>query len=92
MFEKLKQIKDLRDQAKQMQNVLGQEIVTVDRNGCTLTMNGNQEVLNLKLNPELDHEKTAKVLVDLFNDAIKEIQKKIAMKMKDGSIQMPNIF
>ena len=92
MFEKLKQIKDLRDQAKQMQNVLSQETVTLDKNGITLTINGNQEVLNLKLNPELDHERTARLLVDLFNDAIKEIQKRVAMKMRDGSIQMPNIF
>jgi len=92
MFEKLKQIKDLRSQAKQMQNVLGQEVVTVDKDGITLTMNGNQEVLSLKLNPEIDHEKTAKILINLFNDAFKEIQKKIAAKMRDGSIQMPNIF
>jgi DNA-binding protein YbaB len=92
MFEKLKQIKDMRDQAKQIQSVLSQETVTVEKNGIELTLNGNQEILNLKLNPEVDHERTAKILIDLFNDAIKDIQKKVAQKMRDGSIQMPNIF
>jgi hypothetical protein len=47
MFEKLKQIKDLRTQAKTMQNALSGEAVTVEKNGISLTINGNLELTNL---------------------------------------------
>jgi DNA-binding protein YbaB len=53
MFNKLKQFKDLRSQAKTMQNALSQESVTEEKNGVKITLNGNMEIVDLQLNPEL---------------------------------------
>ena len=83
MFSKLKQFKDLRDQAKKMQNALAQESVTLDKNGFILSMNGNMEVTNLTVNPELSKDRQEEILKDLFNDAVKKIQKIMAQKMQE---------
>ena len=82
MFSKLKQYKDLRDKAKTLQNTLGQEHITLERNGITITLNGNLEVETVKLNPELNAEKQAEILKDLFNEAVKKIQRVMAEKMR----------
>lgn len=83
MFNKLKYIKDLRDQAKIMQNTLGQENFTVEKNGVTLQMNGNMEITGLTINNEMPKEKMEKTLVELINDAIKKAQKIMAQKMQE---------
>lgn len=83
MFNKLKQIKDLRSQAKTMQNMLAGESVTVDKNGITLTMNGNLEVTNVKVTETLSPEKLADTIKDLVNDAVKKTQKIMAQKMQE---------
>ena len=59
MFNKLKQFKDLRSQAKTMQSALAQESVTEEKNGVKLTLNGNMEIIELTLNPELNTENQA---------------------------------
>jgi len=82
MFSKLKQYKDLRDKAKTLQNTLGQEHITLERNGITITLNGNLEVETVKLNPELNAEKQTEILKDLFNEAVKKIQRVMAEKMR----------
>ncbi len=82
MFNKLKQFKDLRDQAKQIKDTLGQEHVTLERSGITLTLNGNLEAELVKLNPELDAEKQAEIIKDLFNEAVKKVQRLMAEKMR----------
>jgi len=83
MFNKLKQIKDLRDQAKKMQSVLSQESVTLEKNGIKLIVNGNLEVTTLDINENLDKETIAKIIKDLVNDAIKQTQKIMAKKMQE---------
>ena len=47
MFNKLKALKDLRSQAKTMQNALAGETITVEKGGVKLVMNGNMEVTEL---------------------------------------------
>jgi len=47
MFSKLKQFKDLRSQAKTMQDALGQETITEERNGVKVVMSGNMELTSL---------------------------------------------
>ena len=44
MFNKLKNVKELRDQAKQMQNMLSEEKIETysDNSGIKITMNGDQ--------------------------------------------------
>lgn len=88
MFSKLKQIKDLRGQAKEMQNQLAKETVEVTAawGKIKLTMNGNQEVLNIEIDPELlsvnNKSKLEDGMKDAFNDAVKKIQKVMAQKMQ----------
>lgn len=83
MFNKLKQIKDLRDQAKQMQNALSGESATVDKKGLVITMNGNMEITSVKINEEIAKDKLEALIKDNTNDAIKQIQKIMAKKMQE---------
>ena len=49
MFNKIKHLKDLRSQAKKLQDELSQEIIENEKHGITLKMNGNQEILGITL-------------------------------------------
>ncbi len=82
MFNKLKQIKDMRSQAKTMQNALAEEKIELEKNGIKMEMNGNMEVLNLSINSDSSKEEMARDLKSLFNDAIKKTQKIMAKKMQ----------
>lgn len=82
MFSKLKQFKDLRSQAKTMQSALAEEKIELEKNGIKMTMNGNMEILNLSIKPELKTEDIAKHCKDLFNDGIKKTQRIMAKKMQ----------
>jgi DNA-binding protein YbaB len=83
MFNKLKQIKDLRDQAKTMQSMLSKESVTIERSGITLVMNGNLEITSLVIAEQLDKDKLAKEMKEAVNDAVKKIQRIMASKMQE---------
>jgi DNA-binding protein YbaB len=83
MFNKLKQIKDLRSQAKQMQSALSQENINLEKNGIKLTMNGNLEITSLNISENLDKEVLARTMKDLVNDGIKQTQKIMAKKMQE---------
>ncbi len=96
MFNKLKQFKDLRDQAKKIQQKLATEEISVDGNWgkLQLTLNGNMEVLKLEIDETL-LEKSNKAslqneLAELFNSGVKKMQKTLATKMaKEGGL--PNL-
>lgn len=91
MFNKLKQFKDLRSQAKTMQNALAGEFVNVNKNGIAITMNGNMEITKIEIANELGKDELAKTLTALFNDAVKQTQRLMAKKMQEmGSF--PNLF
>ena len=81
MFNKLKQFKDLRSQAKTMQNALAQESITVEKSGVKLTLNGNMEVTALSLG-DASKESLERILPDLFNDAVKKAQRLMAEKVR----------
>ena len=83
MFNKLKQFKDLRSQAKTLQNTLAQETVKVERGGVSLVMDGNLKVKSLTINQDLAKDSLEGILVDLFNEAIKKTQKIMARKMQE---------
>jgi len=83
MFNKLKQFKDLRSQAKTMQNALAQETITEERNGVKVVLNGNMEVLELKLNENLNNNSQEETLKTCFNDALKRAQRIMAKKLQD---------
>jgi DNA-binding protein YbaB len=83
MFSKLKQLKDLRDQAKKMQNALGGETITSEKNGVKVKMNGNMEVIELNVNLDLSKESLENILKDCVNDAMRQTQKLMARKMQE---------
>lgn len=85
MFNKLKQIKDIRSQAKQMQSALA-EVMIVGRGAhgkVMITIDGNQKVQGVKIDDDLDRAKIADGVKDAFDDAIKQLQKEMASKMKE---------
>ena len=86
LFSKLNQIKDLRQQGKTLQNQLSQESVTLEKQGVILTMDGNQKITQLEINPELlvaeKKSKLEELLKDLHNEAIGKIQRLMVEKMR----------
>ena len=90
MFSKLNQIKDLKAQAKSMQDTLGQESIEVEKKGIVLKMDGNQKVLSIKIPEDMDNSTIENILPDLFSDATHKVQKMMAEKMRSGEIAMPN--
>ncbi|MBI2050441.1 MAG: YbaB/EbfC family nucleoid-associated protein [Parcubacteria group bacterium] len=53
MFNKLKQFKELRSQAKTLQTALKEETVTCEKGGVTITMDGNQDITAVLVRPDL---------------------------------------
>lgn len=82
MFNKLKQLKDLRSQAKKMQNALADETITVEKGGIKVIMNGNLEVKSISLNKDMAQSSMEGVLTDCINEAIKKTQKIMAQKLQ----------
>lgn len=84
MFNKLKQVNDIRKQAKSMQNQMA-EIVVVGKSkkGVMITIDGNQQVQGVQIEEGLDTATTETAVKEAFNDAIKQLQKELATKMQD---------
>lgn len=95
MFNKLKQFKDLRNQAKDLEQKLSQETVTGTAafGKFAVTMNGNQKVQQVTIDPAIigDKDKLESAAKDAFNDAQDKMRKQIMIKMQKGEIQMPNM-
>ncbi len=96
MFNKIKQYKDLRSQAKKIQGVLADE--RAEGSGAwgkaKVTIDGNQQVLSVHLDPELlspaNQEKAQDAIKEAVNDAIKKIQKIMATKIQGmGGLDLP---
>ncbi|MFH1744720.1 MAG: YbaB/EbfC family nucleoid-associated protein [bacterium] len=83
MFSKLKHLKDLRSQAKQMQNALADELITVENRGVSVIMDGNMEITDLKIANDVPIEKLENIVKDNANDAIKKTQRLMAKKMQE---------
>ncbi len=96
MFNKLKQFKDLRDQAKHLQEALAEEKVTTDTAGgkVQIVMDGNLTILSINIDPSmLSPEKKSTLenaLKEAYADALKNMQRKMAVKMKEMG-GLPNI-
>ncbi len=97
MFEKLKQFKDLRDQAKTLQGLLAQETVHNERAGgkLAMVMDGNQKVLSLSVDPEyLNPERQAELereLAELVNGTISKVQRVAAQRMQASGFKLPGL-
>ena len=97
MFSKLKQFKDLKDQASQMKNALAEESAegSAEWGKVKVTMNGNQEVLSVDIDPELltsdNKDKLQSAVKDATNDAVHKIHKIMAAKMQESGFNLPGM-
>jgi len=84
MFNKLKQVNDIRKQAKAMQNQMA-EIVVVGKSkkGVMITIDGNQQVQGVQIEEGLTGSALEGAVKDAFNDAIKQLQKELAQQMQN---------
>ncbi len=97
MFSKLKEIKDLRSQAKTIQGMLAKEHVetTAAWGKVKVKMDGNQEVEGIEIDPEMlaPAKKTEleKALKEAIGEANKKVQKVMAEKVRAaGGINLPS--
>ncbi|MBI4133341.1 YbaB/EbfC family nucleoid-associated protein [Candidatus Uhrbacteria bacterium] len=95
MFNKLKQIKDMRAKAKRMQAALKDENVEGQAawGKVKVKMSGNQEVLEVIIDPEFlkneDKKKLEDAVKEATNDAIKKVQRVMVTKMqKMGELKL----
>lgn len=96
MFSKLKQVKDLRSQAKTLQNSLSQETISAEHKDCRLKMDGNQKILELHIDPKyLNAESKSKlenIIKELHAEGLKKVQRVMMSKMKEqGGFDMPGL-
>jgi DNA-binding protein YbaB len=81
MFDKFKQIgqlNEMRKKAQELQKELEKIIQTVEKHGYTVSVTGDQKIRHIKKDGE-----DLTDLVDLINEAMKEVQKEAAKKMMD---------
>ncbi|MDP3917638.1 MAG: YbaB/EbfC family nucleoid-associated protein [Candidatus Woesebacteria bacterium] len=81
MFDKLKQLGELnkmRQQASALQKELEKITETMEKNGWSVSVTGDQKIRYIKKDGE-----DMKFLVDLINEAMKKVQKEAAKKMME---------
>lgn len=76
VLDKLKQLKQMRDQALAIQRELAKEKIEVEEAGVRVVMTGDQKIETL----EVDGESKGRIL-EVINKAIKKSQKAAAQKM-----------
>jgi len=83
LFSKLGDIKEMRSQAQAMQAMLAQEKVTTEYKGISITMDGNQEILDVQVSDEAfnNKEEFANNLKTALADSIKKVQRLMASKL-----------
>ncbi len=85
MFNKLKELKDLRDQSKKMKDMLDDILVVGSgaRGGVMITINGSHEIIAVQINDDVERGAIAQGIKDAFADANKQLQGEMMKKMKD---------
>lgn len=81
MFDKFKQLGELnkmRQQASALQKELEKIVETMEKNGWSVSVTGDQKLRYIKKDGE-----DMKFLVDLINEAMKKVQKEAAKKMME---------
>jgi DNA-binding protein YbaB len=85
MFNKLKQINDLRTQSKQMKAMLD-EVVIVGQGASgkvMITVNGSHETLGVQIDEDLDRSKIADGVKSALTDVNSKLQVELMKKMKE---------
>ena len=79
-FQQLGKLKQIRDQAVQMQKQLDDEIIEVEDSGIRVVITGSQKIQTITIDGQYQ-ERVVKVL----NDAIKKSQQVAAKKLQEMS-------
>ncbi len=77
MFDKLKQLKQL----KGLKDSLSQEKAEVEKKGIKIIINGEMEIEEIHLNPDLNKEEQEEALKACINEAMKKVQMVVAKKI-----------
>ena len=77
-FKQLGQLNEMRKKAQELQKELEKIIKTLDKNGWQVSVTGDQKIRYIKKDGE-----DLKELVDLINQAMKDVQKDSAKKMME---------
>lgn len=90
LMDSMKQLGDLKkmaEQAKEIQKKLGDIKITVEHKGVTVVMTGDQKVIDISGDNNLDKVK------DAVNEALKQSQKVAAEEMKGmmGGMGLPGM-
>ena len=90
LMDSMKQLGDLKkmaEQAKEIQKKLGDIKITVEHKGVTVVMTGDQKVMDISGDNDLDKVK------DAVNEALKQSQKVAAEEMKGmmGGMGLPGM-
>jgi len=82
MLDQLKKIQEL----KKLQDSFKKEKEVVEKEGISVEMNGNFEVENIIINPDLDKNRQEEILKKCLNEARENIQKRLAKMMMNSGI------
>ena len=96
----MKQAQEMQAKMAKMQEELAQEEFEVSSGGgmVTVRMNGQQEVISIKIDPEVFKEDDREMLEDLIVAAVSEARRKSLDLMKErmssltGGIPIPGLF
>ena len=96
MFDKMKQLMELKKQADALKKELDALVLDVQEiRGIKITINGSQDIKNLEIDMNMinpDNKKRLESdLVRGLNAAIKKSQQQAAMKMKDKMPGFPGM-
>jgi len=85
MFNKLKQFKDMRDQAKQMKEMLDEVVIVGSgaSGNVLITLNGSHEVLGVQIADGMEKAKIESGVKDALTDANRKLQTELMKKMQD---------
>jgi len=82
MFNNLKKLAEL----KKMQDSFKKERLTIEKRGVSITINGNMEIEEVKLNPELSIEDQQSAVKQSFNEAKESMQKTLAKTLMGSGL------
>jgi len=99
MNQMIKQAKKMQEQMAKMQEELQEKVVEASAGGGAITakVNGKQEVLEIKIKPEVVDPEDVEMLEDLIlaviNEAIKQSQEMVSGEMSKitGGLNIPGL-
>ncbi len=79
MLDKLKKVNELR----KLKNSLKDEVSEVEKDGVRVKVNGQMQIQEVEISPELTKKKQEEALEACINDALQKVQMKAAKKMSE---------